>query len=220
MAPPPRNIQGFRKESVITAFELIKENYTDEVVDKCDKMEKLQSKIDKYKSKMDKLIEIYTDGNVDKLKFIMKEEEYKHVIQESEDEIGFLSRGKNSAKERLEAKLEHIKQTLEKLVDFDVERLDEDIIKHLVDKVVVRDDYEFEWLINLSDIKEKNLFCFNLNEKYEVKRKKTIEIRDTKYIKTYSSTITVDMAQEYRKKYGRHIKSSRWHDIHYTVYVR
>lgn len=43
----------------------------------------------------------------------------------------------------------------------------------------MRGDNEFEWLINLSDIEMSDLFSFYLNEKYEVKREKSIEIRDS-----------------------------------------
>lgn len=211
---------GFRKESVIKAFELIKDSFVDDEIDNRGKVKELESKIDKYEIKVSKLIDLYTDGAIDKKVFNERKEQYNEIIKAAKEELERISGGVDLAEKNLEKKLKHIRETLEQLVDFDKERLDEDIINQLVDKVIVRNDNEFEWLLNLSDIETGDLFSFYLNEKYEVKRQRSIEIRDTKYTMAFNAVISVERAQEYRRKYGKHIKPSRWNDISYKVYVR
>lgn len=211
---------GFRKESVIKAFELIKDSFVDDEIDNRSKVTELESKIEKYQIKISRLIDGYTDGLIDKKEYNEKREQYKEVIKEAKEELERISGGIDLAEKNLELKLKHIRETLEQLVDFDKERLDEDIINQLVDKVIVRNDNEFEWLLNLSDIETDDLFSFYLNEKYEIKREKSIEIRDSKYTWAFSAVISVERAQEYRRKYGKHIKPGRWNDLCYNVYVR
>lgn len=65
-------------------------------------------------------------------------------------------------------------------------------IFQLVGKVIVEENTEFEWLLNLSDIETGDLFGFYLNEKYEVKREKSIEIRDSKYTWAFKAVISVE----------------------------
>lgn len=211
---------GFRKESVSKAFEIIKDSFVNDEVDNRNKVQELESKIDKNKLKISRLIDLYTDGLIDKNELNDKREQYNEIIKAAKEEVDRISGGLDAAEKNLETKLMHIRETLEQLVDFDAERLEEDIISQLVDKVIVRGDNEFEWLINLSDIETSNLFSFYLNEKYKVKREKSIEIRDSKYTLAFNSVISIERAQEYRRKYGKHIKPSRWNDISYSVYVR
>ncbi len=211
---------GFRKESVLKAFELIKDNFVDDDVDNSNRVKELESKIDKNKQKLNKLIDLYTEENIDKKEFNEKREQYTRLVKEAEGEIRVLVGGLGLAEKNLEMKLSRIKETLEQLVDFDTEKLEKDLINQLVDKVIVRGDCDFEWLLNLSDIETNDLFSFYLNEKYEIKRQKSTEIRDSKYTLAFSSVITIDRAREYRRKYGKHIKPRRWNDISYEVYVR
>lgn len=213
-------IWGYRKESVISAFELIRENFVDDEVDNRKKIQELQSKIDKNEQKISRLIDLYTDGIIDKKELNEKREQYNEIIKAAKAELELISGGLDLIEKNLETKLKRIRETLEQLVDFDKERLDEDIINQLVDKVIVRNDNEFEWLINLSDIETGDLFGFYLNEKLEVKRQKSIEIRDSKYTWVFNAVISVERAQEYRRKYGKHIKPGRWNDLCYNVYVR
>ncbi|GAB6152545.1 recombinase family protein [Desulfosporosinus burensis] len=209
-----------RKESVLQAFELTRDCFIDDEVDNGNKVKELQLKIDRNKQKISRLIDLYTDESIDKKQLDEKRKQYDEIIKASKEEAERISGGLGLAEKNLETKLIHIRDTLQQLVDFDKERLDEGIINQLVEKVIVRGDNEFEWLINLSDIQTNDLFSFYLNEKYEVKRAKSIEVRDSKYTLAFNSVISVERAQEYRKKYGKHIKPGRWHDINYSVYVR
>lgn len=213
-------VWGLRKESVLQAFELIRDCFIDDEVNNGTKVKELHSKIERYKQKINRLIESYTDGVINKDELKVNRAEYDEIVKASKEEAERISGGLGLAEKNLETKLIHIRDTLEQLVDFDKERLNEGIISQLVDKVIVRGDNEFEWLLNLSDIETNDLFSFHLNEKYEVKRAKSIEVRDSKYTLAFNSVISVERAQEYRKKYGKHIKPGRWHDINYSVYVR
>lgn len=213
-------IWGFRKESVIKAFEIIKDSFVDDEIDNINRVHEIQSKIDKTQSKISKLIDLYTDGIINKNELNEKKDQYRNIIKTSEEELKRINGGIVLAEKTLDMKLKNIREALEQLVDFDVERLDEDMINQLVDKVIVRDDGKFEWLINLADIENQDIFSFYLNEKYEDKKEKSIEIRDSKYLMAFDSVITVERAREYRRKYGKHIKSNKWSDLSYKVYVR
>ena len=215
-----KEIWGFRKESVMKAFEIIKDSFVDDEIDNRKKVQELELRVDKNQLKVGRLIDLYTDGIINKEEFNKKREQYNTSIETSKEELELISGGADLAEKNLEEKLISIRETLEQLVDFDKERLDEDIINQLVDKIIVRKDSEFEWLLNLSDIETGDLFGFYLNEKYEVKSEKSIEVRDSKYTWAFNAVISVERAQEYRRKYGKHIKPSRWNDISYRVYVR
>lgn len=215
-----KEIWGFRKDSVMKAFEIIKDSFVDDEIDNRNKILELESRIDKNQLKVSRLIDLYTDGIIDREEFNKKREQYNEAIKTDKEELELISGGAELAEKNLEMKLEKIRETLDQLIDFEKERLDEDIINQLVDKVIVREDSEFEWLLNLSDIETGDLFGFYLNEKYEVKSEKSIEVRDSKYIWVFNAVISVERAQEYRRKYGKHIKTSKWNDISYNVYVR
>ncbi len=211
-------IWGYRKESVIRAFELIKDSFVDDEVDNSDRVRELESRIDKNEQKISRLIDLYTDGAIEKQEFVKRREQYNEVVKEATEELERISGGLDLAEKNLEMKLGHIRGTLEQLINFDTEKLDDSLINQFVDKVIVRNDNEYEWFLNLSETSD--LFSFYLNEKYEVKREKSIEIRDSKYTLVFDAVISVERAIEYRHKYGKHIKPSRWNDIRYSVYVR
>ena len=100
-----------------------------------------------------------------------------------------------------------------------MERLDEDLIKKLVSKVIARGDSEFEWYLNISDNLEEDVFNIMPNEKLDMKRQKSIEARDTKYTLAFKSIITLDRAREYKKQYNKYVRENQWTDISFTVYV-
>ncbi len=142
-------IWGYRKESVIQAFEIIKDSFVDDEIDNRSIIRELESKIEKNEIKISRLIDLYTDGLIDRMELNEKREQYKELLKSDMEELERISGGVEFAEKNLEEKLISIRETLEKLVDFDNERLDEDIINQLVDKVIVRDDSEFEWLYGL-----------------------------------------------------------------------
>lgn len=215
-----KEIWGIRTEAVTQAFELIKDNFVDDEIDNREQIKKLESKIYQNKEKTNMMLDLYADGMIDKEELKKRREKYSGIINDMEEELKSISCGLESMEENLKIKLSGIRDTLEQLVDFDKEKLAENLINQLVDKVIVRNDCEFEWFLNLSDIDTDDVFSFNLNEKYEIKREKSMKVRDAKYMLTFNSVISVERAQEYRRKYGKHIKASRWNDISYSVYVR
>lgn len=211
---------GYRKEAVIKAFEIIKDSFSDEGVDNSKKVQELASRIEKNKQKIGRLTDLYADNIIEKSELATKISDCNAIIKEASKEIELLSGGLELVEKNFETKLNRINEVLNEMIDFDCERLEESIINQLVDKVVVRNDRDFEWLLNLSDVETDDIFGFNLNEKYEVKREKTIGIRDTKYTFVFNSAVSIERATEYRKKYGKHIKYNRWNDINFSVYVR
>lgn len=71
----------------------------------------------------------------------------------------------------------------------------------------------------MSDIEKEDIFNIKLNDKYEEKREKSIEARDTKYNYIFEGTIDTNRAREYRSKYGKDIKSSKWTHLDYKFYM-
>ncbi|OAA83574.1 recombinase family protein [Clostridium ljungdahlii] len=213
-------IWGFRKESVIKAFELIKDNFVDDNINNVSTINKLNSKILRYKKKISVLTDLYTDGDIIKRDFIDNRDQYNGFIKTAESEIKRIDGGVGLEKKNLENKLQHIKKVLEQLIDFNVEQLDDSLIRQLVDKVIVRSDNKFEWLLNISGGEMGDVFSFMLNEKLDIKRQKSIETRDTKYTLAFSSIISFDRARAYRKQYNKYLRKNQWTDINYEVYVR
>ncbi len=214
------DIWGYRKEAVIKAFEIIKDSFSDEGVDNSKKVQELASRIEKNKQKISRLTDLYADNLMEKGELATKINDCNAIIKEASKEIELLSGGLELVEKSFETKLNRINEVLDEMINFDCERLEESIINQLVDKVVVRNDRYFEWLLNISDVETDDIFGFNLNEKYEVKREKTIGIRDAKYTFVFNSAVSIERATEYRKKYGKHIKYNRWNDINFSVYVR
>lgn len=214
------DIWDFRKESVIKVFELIKENFVYDKDSDASKIKELNFKIKKYKQKSSKLVDLYTDGAIEKIEFINKKGEYNEFIKIAEDELRQIKGGLALVEKNLEKKLQHIRKELEQLINFDVEKLDKDIINQFVDKVIVRSNNKFEWLLNISNIEIKNLFNNAMNEKIEIKRERTIQVRDANYTLAFNGIINIDKAKAYRKKYNKYLREDKWTDINYSVYVR
>ncbi|MCT8975007.1 recombinase family protein [Clostridium sp. CX1] len=213
-------IWGFRRQSVITAFELIKENFVLDEEDNVDKINELNYKIKKYKQKLKKLLDLYNSDYITLEEFISTRDDYTKQIKDAENELMVVEGGQPLLEKKLNRKLQHIKNTLEQLIDFSTEKLDEDIINQLIDKIIVKGDKEFEWLINLSDIETTDLFNTIITEKIEEKSAKTIEVRDKNYNLAFKSMITIDRAKGYKKTYGKYLRADKWKDINFSVYVR
>ncbi|MVX63108.1 hypothetical protein GKZ28_05270 [Clostridium chromiireducens] len=213
-------IWGYRKESVIRVFELIKENFENDEINNAKKLKELNSKIESYNQKRSKLLDLYTDETIGKGEFISKRAEFDENIKRNQDEIRRIEGSVDSEKDSRENKLNSIEKALEEIINFDVERLDEDLIKKLVSKVIARGDSEFEWYLNISDNLEEDVFNIMPNEKLDIKRQKSIETRDTKYILAFKSIITLDRAREYKKKYNKYVRENQWTDIKFNVYVK
>lgn len=213
-------IWSFRKESVVTAFELIKENFILDEEDNTDRIKRFKSKIESCKRESSNLIDLYTENLINMEEFSSKRNKHELSIKEAEDEIKTLEGGQSLVNQNLEVKLKHIQKTLEQLINFNKEKLDEDIINQLVDKVVVKGDKEYEWLLNLSDSEIPAIFNTSINEKIENKKENTLAVMDKQYTFVFDSVITLDRAKEYKKAYGKYLREDKWEDINFRVFVR
>lgn len=148
-----------------------------------------------------------------------KGEKYNSTIKAVANEFEKIE-GAILNRKKLKKRLKHIKKILEQLINFDTEKLDEGIINQLVDKIIVRGDKEFEWLINLSDIETTDLFNTAITEKIENRRQNTLEVRDKNYAIAFESMIAVDTAKEYREIYDKYLRKDKWDNIKYSGYVR
>ncbi|NFN17584.1 recombinase family protein [Clostridium botulinum] len=213
-------IWGFRSESVKDAFQLIKENLVVDEENSSVILIRLESRIEEYKWKKNKLIELYTGDMIEKEEFRNKNEKYNEVVKNAKCEIKELKKKVSNQEEYTKNKLENIEEVLNKLVDFDVEKLDSTLIENIVDKVIVREDKQFEWFLNMSEIKSEDVFNVLPNDKIDIKRKKSIEIREKKYRIAFESVITLDRARAYKKQYNKYVRENQWIDIKFKVYVR
>lgn len=214
------DIWGFRKESLIQALKLIKENFVDETLDCGTRRKKIKNEIENLKHKSSRLLDLYTDDKINKSEFVEVRNKYNKRIEYLEDELYQIVVQEDDLVKNIEAKLQNIEKKLEQLIDFEVEKLDDRLVKQFVDKVVVRSNNKFEWLLNISDISSKELFCGAINEHIKVKSAKTIEIINTKYTFAFDSVINIGRARQYRKQFNKYLIENKWVDISYSVYIR
>lgn len=89
--------------------------------------------------------------------------------------------------------------------------------------MVMKSKTEFEWYINLHADAPRFMQENDerrLNEPYEVKAAKTIEMRERYYSPMFTLYINFDEVRAFKKKFGKYIRSNQWEDIVMKVYMR
>lgn len=181
----------------------------------------LERERDKYVKKLDALIELATDGGITKDRFLIKQAEYQENIDFCDKEI--VKAQTEVGGDKHDIKTKRIIDCLGGSVNVQGKYIEEQLIENMVDRIVMRDNYEFEWLVNLSGdasefISEKHR-C-KPTDPVEKKRETAIRVRDDLYIHLYSFTINFDAARNYRKQWGKYLRTNQWEDIKVHIYLR
>ena len=112
-------------------------------------------------------------------------------------------------------------EKIKKAADFSNE-IAPDFLKQYVDKIVVRSNFCFEWMINVHgdavEFLEENhkIAAAKLSEK----RKFTRELQETKYDARFTDRVNFDEARKFRKAQGTYLRPNQWDDLLMVVYVR
>ena len=186
------------------------------------RLDYIQKQINHLNLKIKSLIEIYTDGDIDRDTFREKKAEYNNqlvTLREEYDKIkSSINKGQHS-----DETLQEIRETLDKLMDYSGEWIDKNVVINYVDKVLVRTDTEFEWYINLygNTITFMNEYDIRRhNEIYEAKAKRTLNLQKEFYKLAFSFHINFDEARAFKKKFGKFLRTNQWKDITVRVFMR
>ena len=208
-------ITGIQRDRIIHTYEVIKENYVSEQsVD----VSKIKNHLCKLELKLDRLEEMYLEGDIDKAKYKEKNDQLKKEKQKLESE---LNQNINPQDNMKVEDLGEVLDTILSLID-PSEEIDPAFLKKYVDKVIVRSDHCFEFMVGLrgDSVKFIENTRINSNEKYAEKRKHTDAIQQTEYDTMFSDRIDFKTAHEYRKAQGTYLRVNQWDDLYFTVYIR
>ena len=146
-----------RKSHVITAYQMIIENYKDESSINAKQIKALKQKLEKINSKIENLINMRTDGELTKDEYLSMREKVgaeKLAIETELDSLEQEHKSKSTLKENLTA----IKEALDTVIDFSQDKLPEYIIDTFVEKVVPIDNNLYRWYIRFGNNPDDGLY--------------------------------------------------------------
>ncbi len=213
-------ITGIHREQILATYEAIAENYVAETEECSVDIGKLKGQIDQYSKKSKKLIELYTDGLISKEDFQTERKEYTDTLEELKRQLHEAEHPEVAEAMKIDD-LNEVLDTMITLFDFS-KNISPEFLKHYVDKIIVRSDHCYEWMISLRGdsvefIEENHI---NSNETYAEKRKFSREIQQSKYDTMFTDTVNFDEAREYRKAQGTYLRANQWENLLVVVHVR
>ena len=229
-----------RKAHVITAYEMVVENYRDESSVNAKRIKDLKQKLDKVQSKIQNLIVMRTEGELTKEEYLAMREKLDTEKLSIETELDTLEQ-EHESKTILEDNLAVIKEALDTVIDFSQDKLPEYIIETFIEKVVPIDNNLFRWYIKLLDGgnddgngssseevvlgvegRKNNPSLINeIGEKslpFTQLTTGSYRWKIGEYL-TYNLTISFEKARMYRKKGGKYLRCNQWDDIQIEIYI-
>lgn len=208
----------YKNDSMKEILSLIDLNYVNDRSDGCIELDRIVNKLKKTEARKKRTITIFAEGCIDDKEFKEKVLEYNNEIKKLNEKIESIKNGTNNFDVAKKDKLLEIEKRLNEFEETGNNSfVAKDLIDGLVDKIIVKDT-EFKWFLNLSK-DDDNPFESESRE-LEKKKKHSLKIAKTYYKKLYESTIGVDTARKYRKEQGTYIRTDKWRDIKFEVYVR
>ncbi len=216
-----------RKESVLDGFDLIWQHYVNERENNDKIIGQLKSQINSAGDKIKRLLELYMDGSLSK-------EEYKEARAGLDSEKKALEeklKAEESKAEQFGRDMEDVKyedmlrvvERMRRMFDFNNVNLDPALIKNFVDRIIVRDDTTFEWLICLSGEAGEVIspeYEYTTNTPIAERREITQRMIDREYRKIMEMTVDFEVALGYRKCMGSYVRPNQWEDLTVVVYAR
>lgn len=223
-----------RSQSVIEAYQMILDCYEEEPEISQKQIREIQGKIQKLKNKINNLIDMRADGDINKNEYTSMRYKLDSQIQTLENELESLKE-ENASKENLEQKFEYIKNILSEAIDFSQPKLPEYIIERFVKQVTPIDNNTFKWYIKLID---DDLPPDEVTIGIEGRKGKAVIIDENgnKHLSSYQNhtgcisrkigdnisfkfVIPFESARSYRKKYGRYLRCNQWDDVYVEVHI-
>lgn len=209
-------------QDIEEAFSIIKECFKFEKPQgDVAEIENINRNISKYMVKIETLTDMRADGDISKEGFRQRVDECKaniEVLKERKRKLELES----GVTFDVDAHLKNIRKSLEEMIDFSKECLDEDVIRRFVDIIYHEADYEYSWFLKLDlsgDIEE-----VDVPEAYQIKITKKnnfvpkIIIKDSRRI-VMDTVLLFEEARAYRKAYGNYLRQNQWNDLHVKVYT-
>lgn len=223
-----------RSESVLTAYQMVVDCYTEEPSTTHKQIKEIQLKIQNTKNKISNLIEMRAEGEISKTEYSAMKEKLDSQIETLQVELDLLEEN-NSTKENMERKLDIIKQVLSETIDFSKPKLPEYIIERFVQQVTPIDNNLFRWYIKLTDddlppdeitigINGRKGKAVITNENGDINLSSNqggtgcIGSKQREDL-TYKLFIPYKKAREYRKSYGRYLRCNQWDDLEIEVCI-
>lgn len=195
------------KTTVDNLYSIIAKNYEyvpevkqNNLLDNCIREKEL------IQNRYEQLLLKFLDGKIDETMYEKMKADFEGKLKSLEEKIAEYEADKqeqNDEEKALELKFKHLEQireTLSGYVDFS-DKCNDKVVEQFVDRVVPQEDYSFKWYINL---------C----------RGKKGEFNEADYELYDYWTLGFKGAQKYRKKRGRYLRPSQWHDIKIEVYIK
>lgn len=234
-----------KTQSVITAYEIILKHYKEESSDYDIKRKRILFEIDKFKTKINNLIEMRADNDITKDEYSYMKNSFENKINSLKNELDKYTE-ENDTKEILKDKLNKIKKVLDETIDFSQNKLPEYVVERFVYRVTPIDNNKFRWYIRLDGKKDDDIDNA-LIDKIDVEivgRKNNASIFFTDNdnnlenslaltqgctgcywtkigdnLLFYNFTISFEEAQNYRKKCGKYIRYNQWDNIYIEIVI-
>ena len=214
---------GDRQDCILDVYKFIAENYQVDISSQESRGDSLKKEIERYKHKSQALIDLYTDGSITLEQFKEKQGEFKSRLCSLENELKELEPKLKSSDQVTQENLEKIKETLNRLVDYDSEHASDELVANFVDKIVMKTECDVDWYINLKgdaqqfrDAQSSN----RKNEPYEIRRDRTNRVQKEYYIKAFTICLGFDEAKAFKQKFGKFIRANQWKDLNLTIFIR
>lgn len=230
------HIWAKRGVEIEEALEIVKQCYKNEKRDMISEINEINDKITRYKTKKDNLVDMCADGLIDKDTFRTKIDECDENIKLYENKIESLKSSADSTIMSLDDLIINIRETLKKTLDFSEGTIDRDVISRMVDIVYYEKKGTFKWFLNFSGSNfHKTINDFKNDEsvtpencniplEHQIRITKRMSFKPYTIVKdkrklVYSTVLTYEQANEYRKAHGSFVRPNAWDDLHIEVYV-
>ena len=149
------HIWGDRKPAIELACRLIKECYKTDTRGGTTILPGLISSMDKLRKKKEVLLEILTEGRIDKEEFSMQREKIDKELEALQEEYKIAKEESEDVKGKPDICWDKIMETLNQITDPNGDQ--EEIIRNLVSRIVPDGKWKFRWYMNLDGENETAL---------------------------------------------------------------
>jgi DNA invertase Pin-like site-specific DNA recombinase len=183
-------------------------------------MNKFKVEIDKNQERINNLIELRVDGEINKNEFNSRKEKYVKTIEDAQRKIDCLDLQYNSNAQK--EQLKKIETVLSQDLYYDKDIVNEDIVDALVDKIIVKGNDVFDWYLTLdNDIKSLKIEG-NKNGKSPIYVHDSTGSIGTKigYLPMLTFMINPNEIKAFKNSYGSHAKVSICEPLSINVLIR
>ena len=193
------------KDIVEIAKQMLEKHINDKPVkvDNTELLERKKHELQIVKNKIDNLIEMRTDGDIDKETFRAKKCELENQLSKLKADVNSLTPDTQELeKSEYNIKLSALMKKIEQYTVFQPDgNLNESVIEAFVKKIIVSKD-EFKWYLRTND----------KSTKYE-------DEDHENYIQFASFTITIDEAKAYMYAISPRKRVHRWFDLNVSIWI-